>query len=173
MRGQDEQQLGVFSYVSPQQPVPHDHPLRQLRAMADEALRELKPPFSRLHAKTGRPSIAPEKLLRALQLQGLYSVRSERMLMEQLDCSLLFRWFVGLNMDDLIWDVTVFAKNWKRLLAGESRRFFCSRAQTGTLAGLAVGRALHSGWNSAGGMGRAEELSPCRRQSPAAHYWNG
>ena len=83
MRGQDEQQLGVFSYVSPEQRIPHDHPLRQLRVMADEALRELKPRFSRLYAKTGRPSIAPEKLLRALLLQVLYSVRSERMLMEQ------------------------------------------------------------------------------------------
>ena len=101
MRGQDEQQLGVFSYVSPEQRIPYDHPLRQLRVMADEALREL-------YAKAGRPSIAPEKLLRALLLQVLYSVRSERMLMEQLDYSLLFRWFVGLNMDDPIWDVTVF-----------------------------------------------------------------
>ena len=87
--------------------------------MADEALRELKPRFSRLYAKTGRPSIAPEKLLRALLLQVLYSVRSERMLMEQLDYSLLFRWFVGLNMDDPIWDVTVFTKNRERLLAGD------------------------------------------------------
>jgi transposase len=119
MRGQDEQQLGVFSYVSPEQRIPHDHPLRQLRVMADEALCQLKPRFSKLYAKTGRPSIAPEKLLRALLLQVLYSVRSERMLMEQLDYSLLFRWFVGLNMDDPIWDVTVFTKNRQRLLAGD------------------------------------------------------
>src|SRR5260370_8617150 len=118
MRGQDEQQLGVFSYVSPEQRIPHDHPLRQLRVTADEALRELKARFSRLYARTGRPSIAPEKLLRALLLQVLYSVRSERMLIEQLDYSLLFRWFVGLNMDDPIWDVTVFTKNRQRLLAG-------------------------------------------------------
>ena len=111
MRGQDEQQLGVFSYVNPEQRIPHDHPLRQICGMADEALREVKPRFSRLYAKTGRPSIAPEKLLRALLPQVLYSVRSERMLMEQLDYSLLFRWFVGLNMDDPIWDVTVFTKN--------------------------------------------------------------
>lgn len=118
MRGQDDQQLGVFSYVSPEQRIPHDHPIRLLRVMADEALRELKPRFSKLYAKSGRPSIAPEKLLRALLLQVLYSVRSERMLMEQLDYSLLFRWFVGLNMDDPIWDVTVFTKNRQRLLAG-------------------------------------------------------
>src|SRR5258708_40333987 len=102
MRGNDEQQLGVFSYVSPEQRIRQHHPLLQLCVMADEALRRLKARFSRLYAKTGRPSIAPEKLLRALVLQVLYSVRSERMLIEQLDYSLLFRWFVGLNMDDPI-----------------------------------------------------------------------
>ena len=102
MRGKDEQQLDVFSYISPEQRVPHDHPLRPLRVMTDEALRELQPRFNKLYAKTGRPSIAPEKLLRALLPQALYSVRSERLLMEQLDYNLLFRWFVGLNMDDTI-----------------------------------------------------------------------
>src|ERR1700682_3057434 len=124
MRGDDEQQLDVFSYVSPEQRIPQDHPLRPVRAMADEALRDLKSSFSKLYAKTGRPSIAPEKLLRALLLQVLYSVRSERTLMEQLDYSLLFRWFVGLNMDDPIWDVTVFTKNRQRLLAGDSSDAF-------------------------------------------------
>ena len=118
MRGKDEQQLDVFSYVSPEQRVPQDRPLRSLRAMTDEALRDLQPRFNQLYAKTGRPSIAPEKLLRALLLQALYTVRSERMLMEQLDYNLLFRWFVGLNMDDAIWDVTVFTKNRERLLDG-------------------------------------------------------
>jgi transposase len=87
--------------------------------MADDALRELQPRFNKLYAKTGRPSIAPEKLLRALVLQVLYSVRSGRMLMEQLDYNLLFRWFVGLNMDDAIWDATVFTKNRQRLLDGD------------------------------------------------------
>jgi transposase len=119
MRGKDEQQLDVFSYVSPEQRVPQDHPLRLLRAMTDEALLQLQPRFNRLYAKTGRPSIVSEKLLRALLLQALYSVRSERMLMEQLDYNLLFRWFVGLNMDDSIWDVTVFTKNRERLLDGD------------------------------------------------------
>ncbi len=119
MRGDDEQQLDVFSYVRPEQRVPTDHPLRPLRNMADEALRELRPRFNKLYAKTGRPSIAPERLLRALLLQLLYSVRSERMLMEQLDYNLLFRWFVGLNMDDAIWDATVFTKNRQRLLDGD------------------------------------------------------
>ncbi len=124
MRGKDEQQLDVFSYISPEQRVPQDHPLRSLRAMADEALQQLQPRFNRLYAKTGRPSIAPEKLLRALLLQALYSVRSERMLMEQLDYNLLFRWFVGLNMDDAIWDVTVFTKNRERLLDGDIAEAF-------------------------------------------------
>ena len=125
MRGKDEQQLDVFSYVSPEQRVPQDHPLRPLRVMTEVALRELQPRFNKLYAKTGRPSIAPEKLLRALLLQALYSVRSERMLMEQLDYNLLFRWFVGLNMDDSIWDVTVFTKNRERLLDGDiSEAFF-------------------------------------------------
>ena len=124
MRGKDEQQLDVFSYISPEQRVPQDHPLRSLRAMTDEALQQLRPRFNRLYAKTGRPSIAPEKLLRALLLQALYSVRSERMLMEQLDYNLLFRWFVGLNMDDSIWDVTVFTKNRERLLDGDIAEVF-------------------------------------------------
>src|SRR5712675_2070529 len=124
MRGKDEQQLDVFSYVSPEQRVPQDHPLRPLRVMTEVALRELQPRFNKLYAKTGRPSIAPEKLLRALLLQALYSVRSERMLMEQLDYNLLYRWFVGLNMDDPIWDVTVFTKNRERLLKGDIAQAF-------------------------------------------------
>lgn len=115
MRGKDEQQLDVFSYVSPEQRVPQDHPLRRLRGMTDEALQQLQSRFDHLYAEIGRPS---KKLLRALLLQALYSVRSERMLMEQLDYNLLFRWFVGLNMDDPIWDATVFTKNRERLLDG-------------------------------------------------------
>src|ERR1700732_1079224 len=124
MRGDDRQQMDVFSYVSPEQRVPQDHPLRPLRVMTDEALRQVQPRFNKVYAKTGRPSIAPEKLLRALLLQALYSVRSARMLMEQLDYNLLFRWFVGLNMDDAIWDVTVFTKNRERLLDGDIAEAF-------------------------------------------------
>jgi transposase len=98
--------------------------------MADQALREMQPRFGKLYAKTWRPSIAPEKLLRALLLQVLYSVRSERMLMEQLDYNLLFRWFVGLNMDDAIWDATVFSKNRQRLLDGDiAEAFFAAVLQ--------------------------------------------
>jgi transposase len=124
MRGDDQQQAAMFSYISPEQRVPADHPLRPIRAMVDEILRGLSPPFDALYARTGRPSIAPEKLLRALLLQLLHSVRSERQLMEQLDYNLLFRWFVGLNMDDAVWDVTVFSKNRERLLAGDIAQGF-------------------------------------------------
>jgi transposase len=124
MRGDDSGQPGVFSYISPEQRVPPDHPLRPIREMVDKALKELSPLFESLYSRFGRPSIAPEKLLRALLLQVLYSVRSERMLMEQLDYNLLFRWFVGLNMDDPIWDATVFSKNRDRLLEGDVARAF-------------------------------------------------
>lgn len=125
MRGNDQQQDGVFSYVSLEQRVPASHPLRAIRKMVDEALDELSPRFDELYAASGRPSIAPEKLLRALLLQALYGKRSERLLMEELDYSLLFRWFVGLAMDDAVWDATVFSKNRDRLIEGEiARRFF-------------------------------------------------
>src|SRR2546426_5267604 len=125
MRGDDRQQAGMWSYISPEQRVPSDHPLRPTRAMVDAILAELSPAFATLYSPVGRPSIPPEKLLRALLLQVLYSTRSERLLMEHLDYNLLFRWFVGLNMDDPIWDPTVFTKNRERLLAGDiARKFF-------------------------------------------------
>ena len=110
MRGADQQPDALFSYISPEQRVPRNHPLRPIREMANEALEKLSPRFAKIYASSGRPLIAPEKLLRALLLQVLYSVRSERMLMEQLDYNLLFRWFVGLNMDDLVWAPTTFTK---------------------------------------------------------------
>jgi transposase len=114
----------MFSYLSPEKRVPKDHPLRRIREMVDGALAEVSPRFEVLYAKTGRPSIAPERLLRALLLQVLYTVRSERQLMEQLDYNLLFRWFVGLNADDPVWDATVFTKNRDRLLAGDVAQAF-------------------------------------------------
>jgi transposase len=119
MRGNDNQQEEIFSYVSMEQRVPKDHPLRRVRAMTDTALRGMTADFDALYARMGRPSIAPERLLRALLLQVLYTVRSERQLMERLEYDLLFRWFVGLSMDEKIWDVTVFTKNRERLLEGE------------------------------------------------------
>ena len=124
MRGSDEQTQSLFSYVSCEARVPKDHPLRLIRAIVDEALEALSPHFQRLYAATGRPSVPPEKLLRALLLQAFYSVRSERQLMEQLGYNLLFRWFVGLAMDAPIWDVTVFTKNRERLLEGDIARQF-------------------------------------------------
>src|SRR5687768_1968312 len=129
MRGDDRRPDTMFSYVAPEQRVPADHPLRAIRTMVDTALRELSPEFARLYPKTGRPSIPPEKLLRALLLQLLYSIRSERQLMEQLDYNLLFRWFVGLSMDDRIWDPTVFTKNRERLLRGDIARAFFERVR--------------------------------------------
>ncbi len=127
MRGNDEQQGAVFSYVSAEQRIASDHPLRQIRATTDAALRELSSEFDALYAAGGRPSIAPERLLRALLLQILYSRRSERLLMEEMNYNLLFRWFVGLEMDDEVWDVTVFTKNRERLIAGEvAQKFFAA-----------------------------------------------
>jgi transposase len=117
----------MFSYVSPERRIPADHPLRPIREMTDDVLRQLSRRFAALYAKTGRPSIAPEKLLRALLLQVLYSVRSERLLMEQLEYNLLFRWFVGLSMDDPVRDVTVFTKNRERLLRGDVADAFFQR----------------------------------------------
>ena len=127
MRGDDQPQGAMWSYVSPEARVPQDHPLRPMRQMVDVVLTELSPRFAPLYATTGRPSIAPEKLLRALLLQVLYTVRSERLLMEQLDYNLLFRWFVGLEMDDPVWDHSVFTKNRERLLAGDIAQAFFER----------------------------------------------
>ena len=119
MRGGDVGTEGLFAYVSCEGRVPRDHPLRPIRTIVDQALEMLSREFDRLYAPIGRPSIPPEKLLRALLLQAFYSVRSERQLMEQLDYNLLFRWFVGLGVDDPIWDATVFTKNRERLLEGD------------------------------------------------------
>ena len=129
MRGDDRQQGAMFSYLSPEQRVPADHPLRPIRQMVDEVLKGLSGRFDRMYAEMGRPSIAPEKLLRALLLQILYSIRSERLLMEQLDYNLLFRWFVGLNMDDAVWVPTVFSKNRDRLLEGDVAHAFFAAVQ--------------------------------------------
>ena len=119
MRGDDPRHDSMFSYVTPEARVRPDHPLRPIRRMTDAALERLSPRFDRLYSTTGRPSIPPEKLLRALLLQLLYSIRSERLLMEELDYSVLYRWFVGLSLDDAIWDATTFTKNRERLLSGD------------------------------------------------------
>jgi transposase len=126
MRGIDHQQADMYSYVSPEARVRGDHPLRAIRKMADEALQNMTERFEAMYAKTGRPSIPPEKLLRAQLIQMLYSIRSERLLMEEVDYNMLFRWFVGMNLDEPVWDATVFTKNRNRLLEGDVAREFLS-----------------------------------------------
>jgi transposase len=124
MRGNDIQQSDLFSYLSPEQRVPQDHPLRRLRPWVEAALKQMSGLFTTIYSEVGRPSIPPEKLLRALLLQAFFSIVSERLLMEQLNYNLLFRWFVGLNMDDPVWDVSVFSKNRDRLLQCDAARAF-------------------------------------------------
>jgi transposase len=124
MRGADRQTGRLFSYASPESLVPQDHPLRAIRLLVNAALDRLSPAFAAIYADTGRPSIAPEKLLRALLLQALFTIRSERQLMQQITYNMLFRWFVGLAMDAPVWDVTVFTKNRDRLLEGDIARGF-------------------------------------------------
>src|ERR1700745_660018 len=143
MRGNDQQQGHVFSYISPEQRVRKDHPLRPIRAMVDQVLKQLSPQFDKMYSKVGRPSIPPEQLLRALLLQMLYSVRSERLLVEEIDYNILFRWFVGLNLDDAVWDATVFTKNRDRLLEAEvAREFLTAGCGASPRAGMGLRRAL-------------------------------
>jgi transposase len=139
MRGVDHQQSGMFSYLSPEARVRQDHPLRAIRVVVDEVLGELSPLFAAMYSATGRPSIPPEKLLRALLIQMLYSIRSERLLMEEIDYSVLFRWFVGMNLDEEVWDPTSFTKNRERLLDADVAREFLSQI---------VKQAHEKGWTS-------------------------
>jgi transposase len=163
----DSQQGHVFSYLSPEQRVREDHPLRVVRAMTDEILRDLSALFDQMNARTGRPSIAPEKLLRAQLLQLLYSVRSERLLMEELDYNILFRWFVGLNLDDEVWDATTFTKNRDRLLEAEvAKRFLSEVVQRARQTGLTsdehitVDGTLLEAWASLKSFQPREENGP-------------
>lgn len=137
MRGEDRDSGSLFSYVSCEARVPADHPLRPIRTIVDEALEVLSPEFERLYSRLGRPSIPPEKLLRALLLQAFYAIRSERQLIEQLDYNLLFRWFVGLSMDAPVWDATVYSKNRDRLIEGDvAARFLQALMQSGRVKTL-------------------------------------
>jgi transposase len=173
MRGEDRQQAHLFSYVSPERRVPADHPLRPIRMMVDAALEKLSPRFAALYSQTGRPSVPPEKLLRALLLQVFYSVRSEALLMEQLDYNLLFRWFVGLNMDDEVWDATTFTKNRDRLLEGDiAQEFFAAIQEQARARGLlsdehfTVDGTLLEAWASQKSFQRKEQPTPPSDDDP-------
>jgi transposase len=130
MRGSDERAGSLFSFVDLEDRVPKDHPLRPVRLLVNEALTALSADFAALYPAFGRPSIAPEKLLRALLLQAFYSIRSERQLMERLEFDLLFRWFVGIGIDDTAWDHSSFSKNRDRMLEGETARKFLAAIRT-------------------------------------------
>ena len=169
MRGADEQSGSMFSYVSLEERVPPDHPLRAIRQITDRALERLSPQFGTLYIHFGRPSVPPEKLLRALLLQALYTIRSERQLMEQLDYNLLFRWFVGLGMDDAVWSPTTFTKNRDRLLDGRHRRgVLRGRAAARRDGAVAVGRSLHGRWDVAQGVGQSQSFQPRDQDPPSA-----
>ena len=143
-----------------------DHPLRPVREMVDTILQEMSPRFARLYSERGRPSIAPERLLRALLLQIFYSVRSERLLMEQLDYNLLFRWFVGMEMDEAVWNHAVFSKNRERLLNEEIAQAFFQRVLRQAQP-YSVRRALHGGWDAARSLGQPEEFPSEGRRAAA------
>src|ERR1051326_4255937 len=169
MRGEDQQQSHMFSYLSPEARVRKDHPLRAIRAMMDEVLSQLSRQFDSMYARVGRPSIAPEKLLRAQVLQMLYTIRSERLLMEEMDYNLLFRWFVGLNADDEVWDATTFTKNRDRLLEAEVAKEFLLRvveqARTKGLTSdehFTVDGTLMEAWASLKSFRPKEEKAPPR-----------
>jgi transposase len=137
MRGTDSKQEAMFSYVSPESRIPPKHPLRPIKAMISEALVQLDRKFEKLYSQTGRPSIAPERLIRALMLQVLYTIRSERLLVEQLEYNLLFRWFVGLSVDEPVWDHSTFSKNRDRLLEADvARELFQIIVEQARMTGL-------------------------------------
>jgi transposase len=137
VRGDDQQTADMFSYLSPESRVHRDHPLRTIRRMTDSVLKTLSPRFARIYSEIGRPSIPPEQLLRALLLQALYTIRSERLLMEEIDYSILFRWFIGLSLDDPVWSPTTFTKNRDRLLEGDiAGAFFDAVLDQARTAGL-------------------------------------
>ena len=160
MRGDDRQTAALFSYLSPEERIPPDHPLRSIRRLTDAIFDQLSPRFDRMYSEIGRPSIPPEKLLRALLLQMLYTVRSERLLMEQLQYNLLFRWFVGLSMDDPVWVPTVFSKNRDRLLEGDiAAAFFDAVVDQAKTAGL----LSDEHFTAVGSVGQSEKFQTARR----------
>lgn len=168
MRGEDQKQEAMFSYVSPQKRVPEDHPLRGIRAMVDTILKEMSPRFARLYSEVGRPSIPPERLFRALLLQIFYTVRSERLLVEQLQYNLLFRWFVGMDMDEEVWNHAVFSKNRERLLNEDLAEAFFRRVLKQARPYLSdehftVDGTLLEAWASQKSFRRKDEQDATRR----------
>ena len=167
MRGDDQQQNHLFSYLSPDVRVRKDHPLRAIRTTADEVLTQLSRRFDTMYSRMGRPSIAPEKLLRVQLLQMLYSIRSERLLMEEMDYNLLFRWFVGLNADDEVWDTTTFTP--RPIAGGEcSPGVSGARGSTSARKRADLRRTFHRRRHAAGSLGESEELSTKRGQYDAS-----
>jgi transposase len=173
MRGPDDQTSGMFSYLSPEQRVRPDHPLRAIRRMTDQVLASLSPRFTKMYSDIGRPSIPPEQLLRALLIQSLYTVRSERLLMEEIDYSVLYRWFVGLSMDDPIWSPTTFSKNRDRLLASDiAAAFFDGVLAQARAAGLlsdehfTVDGTLLEAWASLKSFRRTDDEPPSPPDDP-------
>ena len=167
MRGPDEQTSDMFSYLSPEQRVRPDHPLRAIRRMTDQVFASLSPRFTKMYSDIGRPSIPPEQLLRALLIQSLYTVRSERLLMEEIDYSVLYRWFIGLSMDDPIWSPTTFSKNRDRLLESDiASAFFDAVRRQAREAGLlsdehfTVDGTLLEAWASLKSFRRTDEPPP-------------
>ena len=177
MRGDDVQQEAMFSYLSPEARVPRDHPLRPIRDMVNQALAELSGEFQAMYSREGRPSIPPEKLLRSLLLQVLYTIRSVRLLMEQLDYNLLFRWFVGLSMDYKVWDHSVFSKNQERFLDSDLAAAFFARileqAKTAKLLSdehFTVDGTLIEAWASLKSF-RPKDAPPPKAAAVATRKW--
>ena len=178
MRGQDGQTGSMFSYVDLEERVPSGHPLRKIRELVNAALAALDAEFAKLYSVDGRPSIAPERLLRAALIQILFSIRSERQLMEQMQYNLLFRWFVGLGIDDPVWVPTVFTKNRDRLLNTDiARKFLAAILAHKDVAPLLIGRAFLRRRHADRGLGLDEEL-PAQgwsggKRAARRRFWRG
>jgi transposase len=169
MRGEGQDEGAMFSYVTMEQRIPADHPIRGIRRMVDEAMRGMDAAFSAMYARRGRPSIAPERLLRAQLLMVLYSITSERRLMEQLSYNLLFRWFVGLEMDDAVWDATVFSKNRERLIEADVSQQLLLAVVEQARRAVAERRTLHGGRHADPGLGEPAQLPREGRSTGSRH----
>jgi transposase len=164
MRGADERSGSLFSYIDLESRIPEVHPLRAIRVIVNTALADLNAEFEAMYAPIGRPSVPPEKLLRSSLLQAFYTIRSERQLMERLDFDLLFRWFVGLGIDDEVWDHSVFSKNRDRLLEAEIAAKFLAAILTQPAVKRLLQRSFLGRWNAGRSLGEPEELQAQERR---------